>query len=145
MSMLACSKRPRHATAQLTGVHTRALTAKLQTSAGIADAVEMSPLAYLPGFVTRHAVLKPQLAAAGGTCLAIAAAAEGAWVLNPSGGFHHARPDRAHGFCLVNDVALGVPALPEHGVRRALPSSISTRVRVTVTPRLSPTMKTCSR
>ncbi len=104
--------------AQLTTVHTPALTAKLQTSAGIADAVEMPPLAYLPGLMTRHAVLKPQLAAAGGTSYAIAAAAEGAWVLNLSGGFHHARPDRAHGFCLVNDVALGVYGLRARGNHR---------------------------
>ena len=33
---------------------------------------------------------------------------------NPSGGFHHAHPERASGFCYINDVALGL-----YGPRRA--------------------------
>ncbi|MFC1737592.1 acetoin utilization protein AcuC [Planctomycetota bacterium] len=34
---------------------------------------------------------------------------------NPSGGFHHAGPERASGFCYINDVALGCMLLAEHG------------------------------
>jgi acetoin utilization protein AcuC len=34
---------------------------------------------------------------------------------NPSGGFHHAMPERASGFCYINDVALGCIVLAEEG------------------------------
>ena len=33
---------------------------------------------------------------------------------NPSGGFHHAGPERASGFCYINDVALACIILAEH-------------------------------
>lgn len=36
-------------------------------------------------------------------------------VFNPSGGFHHAGPERASGFCYMNDVALGCMKLAEAG------------------------------
>ncbi len=36
---------------------------------------------------------------------------------NPSGGLHHAGPERASGFCYLNDVALGCMVLAEHGKR----------------------------
>lgn len=93
-------------------VHTEAARAALQTSGGVARAAE---LRWLPGPVLRHAVLTPQLRASAGTVAALAAAAGGAWCANLSGGFHHARPDLSHGFCLVNDVAVAVAALRRRG------------------------------
>lgn len=36
---------------------------------------------------------------------------------NPAGGMHHARPDRAQGFCFVNDLALGIVRLRQAGRR----------------------------
>ena len=36
---------------------------------------------------------------------------------NPSGGFHHAHPERASGFCYINDVALACIVLAEAGKR----------------------------
>lgn len=33
---------------------------------------------------------------------------------NPSGGFHHAHPEKASGFCYINDVALACMVLAEH-------------------------------
>ena len=36
---------------------------------------------------------------------------------NPSGGYHHAFPEKAAGFCYINDVALGCMALAEAGKR----------------------------
>ncbi len=38
-------------------------------------------------------------------------------VFNPSGGLHHAAPERASGFCYMNDVALGCLVLTEAGKR----------------------------
>ncbi|MHC4759445.1 MAG: arginase family protein, partial [Planctomycetota bacterium] len=34
---------------------------------------------------------------------------------NPSGGFHHAMPERASGFCYINDVAIACIVLAEEG------------------------------
>ena len=104
----------------LTNVHAPELAAQLQRSDGIARAVEMPPLRFLPSFLVRRAVLEPQLAAAGGTREAVAIAASGGWAANLSGGFHHARPNRAHGFCLINDVALAIEALRSKGERRRI-------------------------
>lgn len=36
---------------------------------------------------------------------------------NPSGGYHHAFPDRAGGFCYINDVVLGCETLAKAGKR----------------------------
>ncbi len=36
---------------------------------------------------------------------------------NPSGGFHHAQPDHAAGFCYLNDIALALLVLREAGKR----------------------------
>ncbi len=41
-------------------------------------------------------------------------------VYNPAGGTHHGRPDRASGFCYLNDPVLGILALLDGGVARAL-------------------------
>lgn len=95
----------------LAAVHTPGVLERLSTPAGVAEAIELPVLASLPMALLRTLVIEPQLRAAGGTCAALAAAAEGEWTFNLSGGFHHARPDRSHGFCLLNDVALAVHCL----------------------------------
>jgi acetoin utilization protein AcuC len=57
--------------------------------------------------------------ASGGTLVAaeliLSGAAEVAF--NPSGGFHHAGPKRASGFCYINDVALACTVLAEADMR----------------------------
>ena len=54
---------------------------------------------------------------AGGTILASrTAAAERTMAMNLAGGFHHAFPDWAEGFCYVNDVALGVQVVLDDGL-----------------------------
>lgn len=39
--------------------------------------------------------------------------------LNPCGGFHHAHPDRASGFCYVNDIVIAIEELRSSGKRVA--------------------------
>jgi acetoin utilization deacetylase AcuC-like enzyme len=58
----------------------------------------------------------------GGTMLACKlAVTEHTMTMNLSGGFHHAFPDWAEGFCYVNDVALGVAELrQERLIRKAM-------------------------
>lgn len=57
--------------------------------------------------------------AAGGTLVAAELILSGDIdvAFNPSGGFHHAHPERASGFCYINDVALACHVLAERGKR----------------------------
>jgi acetoin utilization deacetylase AcuC-like enzyme len=60
------------------------------------------------------------LGAGGSVVAALAAVGSARATLNLGGGFHHAFPDWAEGFCYINDVALSVRALQAEGlVRRA--------------------------
>jgi acetoin utilization protein AcuC len=56
--------------------------------------------------------------AAGGSILAGELLAEGGIIYNPAGGTHHGMPDRANGFCYLNDPVLAMLSLRHHGVRR---------------------------
>jgi len=95
----------------LSAVHPPAIVASLRSSSAVAKAIELPPLKWLPAALVRHIVVTPQLKGTGGTCAALASAAEGRWAFNLSGGFHHARPDLSHGFCLMADVALAIHRL----------------------------------
>lgn len=59
-------------------------------------------------------------AAVGGTVLGtrLVTAGRVAHAFNPAGGLHHAHPDRASGFCILNDIAVAVRDLQRQGVRR---------------------------
>jgi acetoin utilization deacetylase AcuC-like enzyme len=54
--------------------------------------------------------------AAGGSILACRTAMEGGLAMNLTGGFHHAFPDHAEGFCYVNDVAVAIRRLQKDGL-----------------------------
>lgn len=56
--------------------------------------------------------------AAGASLLAGELLADGGVVFSPAGGTHHGLPDRANGFCYLNDVVLAVQALRHNGARR---------------------------
>lgn len=104
--------------AELLAVHAAALVEALRDPEAVAEAIESPELSLLPAEMVRQAVVLPQLLAAGGTCAALRVAAAGEWAVNLSGGFHHARWNRMHGFCLINDVALGLARLRREGVSR---------------------------
>ena len=53
--------------------------------------------------------------AAGGTILACEKALEGGLAMNLTGGFHHAFPDHAEGFCYLNDVAIAIRKMQQSG------------------------------
>jgi acetoin utilization protein AcuC len=57
---------------------------------------------------------------AGGTMLAAALTASGGIVHVPGGGTHHGRPDRAAGFCYLNDAVLGLMEWRAQGLSRIL-------------------------
>jgi acetoin utilization protein AcuC len=54
--------------------------------------------------------------ACGATLAAARLLGEGGIVYNPAGGTHHGRPDRASGFCYLNDPVLGILALLDAGI-----------------------------
>lgn len=57
---------------------------------------------------------------AGGTIAACRAVLQGGIAYNPGGGTHHGQPDRAAGFCFVNDPVLGILAWLDAGLSRVL-------------------------
>ncbi len=57
---------------------------------------------------------------AGGTMLAARLTASGGIVHVPGGGTHHGRPDRASGFCYLNDAVLGLMAWLDQGLSNLL-------------------------
>jgi len=63
-----------------------------------------------------NTVLEYYRAVCGGTILAARQVLKlGKPVFNLGGGFHHAQPDKAEGFCLLNDVAIAVKILTSKG------------------------------
>jgi acetoin utilization deacetylase AcuC-like enzyme len=65
-------------------------------------------------------IVRAYILCAGGTTLAAREALTRGAAVNLGGGFHHAGPDRAEGFCYINDLAVAVRALQHEGrVRRA--------------------------
>jgi histone deacetylase 11 len=85
----------------LLSVHTREHLQVLEQSKGIARMTEIKPLALLPAGALRRAIVDPQRLATGGTVLAAELALKDGWAINLSGGYHHAAPFRAWGFCAV--------------------------------------------
>ena len=58
--------------------------------------------------------------ACGGSILGARLVRDGGAVYNPAGGTHHGRPDRASGFCYLNDPVLAILALLDGGLGRVL-------------------------
>jgi len=58
--------------------------------------------------------------AVGGSIRAAELALEGRVAFHPAGGTHHGRPDRASGFCFLNDPALAILTLLDGGTQRVL-------------------------
>ena len=66
-------------------------------------------------------IVRAYFLAAGGSILAGRRALEDGASMNLTGGFHHAFPDRAEGFCYINDVAVAIRKLQsERRLRRAV-------------------------
>ena len=55
---------------------------------------------------------------AGGSLLAGELLTGGGVIYHPAGGTHHGMPDRANGFCFLNDPVLAMLSLRHHGARR---------------------------
>ncbi|MBS1998028.1 MAG: histone deacetylase [Cyanobacteria bacterium SZAS LIN-2] len=53
---------------------------------------------------------------AGGTLLAARLAVKHGLAANLGGGYHHAFPDRGHGFCVINDIAIAIRCLRQENL-----------------------------
>jgi acetoin utilization protein AcuC len=65
-------------------------------------------------------VFRRPATSAGGVLLAAELTRHGGVAHVPGGGTHHGRPDRASGFCYVNDAVLGLLAWKDQGLSRLL-------------------------
>jgi acetoin utilization protein AcuC len=63
-------------------------------------------------------IYRRPMTSAGGILLAASLTADGGAVFCPGGGTHHGRPDRASGFCYLNDPVLGMLAWLDQGLTR---------------------------
>ena len=106
--------------ADLRLVHPAGHLASLKSAAVVTAALELPALsvpdAVLAPLLDR-AVLTPMRWAVAGTATAARAAlTSNRGAVNLGGGFHHAKPERAEGFCLFADVAVAVRALRREGL-----------------------------
>jgi len=63
-------------------------------------------------------IFRRPMTSAGGVMLSARLMAEGGTVHCPGGGTHHGRPDRASGFCYLNDPVLGILTWLDQGLDR---------------------------
>lgn len=109
--------------ADISRVHAPEVEQGLRSSAYIARVIEVPVLRWLPAPFLGSQLVTPQRVACAGTLAALRAAFHGDWAFNLSGGFHHARPNLSHGFCLINDIAIALARLrsqQENLTRRVL-------------------------
>ncbi|MDP5085775.1 MAG: acetoin utilization protein AcuC [Yoonia sp.] len=112
---------PRAKAAALEGYHTPAYLAALQ-QAEAAQAVT-EDVRQRHGLGTPSNPVFPEMyrrpaTSAGASLLAGELLAQGGVIYSPAGGTHHGMPDRANGFCYLNDPVLAIQSLRRNGARR---------------------------
>ncbi|MDH3263982.1 MAG: acetoin utilization protein AcuC, partial [Paracoccaceae bacterium] len=112
---------PRAKPAALTLWHTPAYVAALQRAEArqtVSDEVQRRHgLGTVSNPVFPEMFRRPATSA-GGSLLAGELLASGGVIYHPAGGTHHGLPDRANGFCYLNDPVLAMLSLRRAGVRR---------------------------
>ena len=104
--------RPRSCTRdELRAVHTSEYLATLRSRLTLARILEVPVVGMLPAFFTDWRVLRPMRWAVGGTIHACRLARERGLAINLGGGYHHAGPNRGHGFCAYADVPVALALL----------------------------------
>jgi histone deacetylase 11 len=80
------------------------------------------PLVFLPGFMVWWRVLEGMQRACAGTVCSVDLAIDGPgkWAINLAGGYHHARRDYGHGFCVHNDLTMAIEHALWKGCERVL-------------------------
>ncbi|QUJ75964.1 acetoin utilization protein AcuC [Sulfitobacter albidus] len=101
--------------------HTPAYVAALQRIENAQEASKQDRDRFAIGTPTNPVfaeIFRRPATAAGGSILAGELLAGDGVIYNPAGGTHHGMPDRANGFCYLNDPVLAMLSLRYHGVRR---------------------------
>lgn len=107
---------PEEVSEELLGqVHDPDYIASLQDARALGRALEVAVPPVIPSRALDKRVLAPFRRSVGGTVVAAEMALEHGVGINLGGGFHHARPDMGHGFCVYNDVAVAIHVLREQG------------------------------
>jgi histone deacetylase 11 len=107
--------------ADLLRVHSPAYLDSLRDRRVLARILEVPIVGMLPAAFIDWRVLQPMRWATGGTVLACRLAREHGLAINLGGGFHHAGPAAASGFCVYADLPLALEALhAERPFRAAL-------------------------
>ena len=112
---------PRAKPAALHAWHTPAYVAALQAAEAALQVSDTARARHHIGTVSNPVfpeIFRRPATAAGGSILAGELLAGGGVVYNPAGGTHHGMPDRANGFCYLNDPVLAMLSLRHHGARR---------------------------
>ncbi len=112
---------PRAKAAALTGYHTPAYLAALQaaeTAQVVSDAVRARHALGTPSNPVFKEMFRRPATSAGASLLAGELLKHGGTIYSPAGGTHHGLPDRANGFCYLNDPVLAIQSLRRNGARR---------------------------
>ncbi len=112
---------PRARPAALHAFHTPAYIAALQRAEAEQRVDEATRARHELGTASNpvyREVFRRPATAAGGTIMAGSLLRAGGAIHNPGGGTHHGMPDRANGFCYLNDPVLGILSLRHHGAAR---------------------------
>ena len=112
---------PRAKPAALHAFHCPQYIAALQAAEQAGQVSDATRLRYHIGTVTNPVfaeMYRRPATAAGGSLLAAELLRQGGCVFNPGGGTHHGMPDRANGFCYLNDPVLAMLAMRRQGLER---------------------------
>lgn len=96
---------------ELLAVHTREHLQRMREPSELAKAFEVPAVELIPYSVIEAGFLIPMRWAVRGSVIAARQALVDGVAINLGGGFHHAKPDKAEGFCLFSDIALTVAQL----------------------------------
>jgi len=113
---------------QLRAVHTEQHITRMRNARNVLDALglgSLAPLFFLPFAAEwlQSSVVGPMRLACAGTHLAAEMSVDtSGLVVHLGGGYHHAAPDRAEGFCLYSDIGLAIRRLYSTG--RLSPDSV---------------------
>ena len=112
---------PRAKLAALEVFHTPQYLAALQAAEASGQVSDKERELYNIGTISNPVfpeMFRRPATAVGGSLLATDLLKEGGIVYNPGGGTHHGMPDRANGFCYLNDPVLAIKALFRQGLER---------------------------
>lgn len=88
--------------------HSQKYLDSLKDSKYLAEICGMPVFRFLPWQMIHAKVLLPMRHCVQGTLMAIEGALKYGWAINIGGGYHHASRERGEGFCVFDDISVGV-------------------------------------